>query len=430
MLTRVESSKIESAFSIEPDEATRRRLVDWHTTYGPVYRVRRADGDGNQDWVIHQPDAVRDVLARRSGQFTKGRGLDRVKILLGNGIMVSEGDFWTRQQKRMQAAFRPKTLAEFNPMIFDECVAEADRLRDRLDAERYVDIAPHISELILIIVLKAIFGPDYETLVAREDNPFRLLTAEPTRDLSFARRFHALTQQIGQLLARRCDTSATTFDFLGHLANSVVAGVMTEREAIDEVMTLIVAGHETTASALSFAWHLLATHPDATARAQAAADTVDEHRLRATGGGERGQLDWIDHVVAETLRLYPPGWLLSRRALADVDAGGYRISAGEQVYVSPYVLHRDASIWPRPTAFEPSRFERALDRAKRFAYIPFAAGARRCIGEQLARIEMRTHLVTMLRRFTPCAAGDDPPAVDAAINLRPAGAIPIQFALR
>ncbi len=421
---------VSSESSLGPNDATRRRLDAWHAEYGPVYRVQRPDGNTAAEWVIHEPEAVRDVLARRSRHFTKGQGLDRVKILLGNGLMVSEGDFWQRQRRLMQPAFRPQSLADFYSMIFDETRKMAEELGAAADANQPVAMVPRISELILVMVLKSVFGPDYDALVIHDDNPFRLLTAEPARDLSFARRFHILTRLVHRLLAKRCEQPAASNDFLGHLASAVSDGAMSEREAVDEVMTLIVAGHETTASALAFAWHLLATHPDVLAKAQAAADSVDEDQLRVLGDGERGQLEWLDHIVAETLRLYPPGWLLSRRALTTVDVGGYYLDAGVQVYISPYILHRDPAIWVHPTGFDPGRFERPFDRASRFAYIPFAAGMRRCIGEQLARVEMRTHLVTLLRRFTPHPMDATPPSVEAGINLRPSSDIPIQFCKR
>ncbi len=419
-------------FSIAPDDATRRWLARWHAAHGNVYCVASAR-DGAPHWVVHDPNLVQQVLVRRAANYTKGEGLDRVKILLGNGLMVSEGDFWARQRRLLQPAFRPRRLADFNAMIFDENIALAERWA-RLD-ER-IDVTAPISELTLVIVLKSIFGADYARLVTAGEQTFALLTETPERNLAFAARFHRLKKVVAdiveaRLAATRAQGSRGPFDFLDHMlaAKTKSGETMTRRALIDEVMTLIVAGHETTASALAWVWYLLAVHPEVCTRLQTEADAIDEDGLRATGTDAKTGLADTEQVIHETLRLYPPGWLLSRRAQGPDRLGAHAIDPGTQVFISPYILHRHVHYWHEPERFNPARFKRG-EPAHRFAYLPFAAGPRRCIGEHLAATEMRVHLAVLLRRLTPRYAGNTAPPLESHINLRPAGGIYLQWARR
>lgn len=418
-------------FPIAPDDVTRVMLMRWQQTYGDLLRVPDERG-GPAHWVVHDPELVRQVLVRRATRYAKGAGLDRVRILLGNGIMVSDGAFWARQRRLLQPAFRPRALADFYALFVDENAQLAQRLTARADAGTAFDMAAEVSELTLVIVLKSIFGGDYEQLVAAGDNPFALLAEEPTRDLKFAARFHRLSKVVDRLIDERLQRSDNAFDFLGYLlaARSKTGETMSRRELIDEVMTLIVAGHETTASALAWAWYLLATHENVCARAQAEADAVDEAELRDSGTHASGGLDFIGHVISETLRLYPPGWLLSRRSVAADRFGAHEVPAGAQVFISPYVLHRHGDYWHDPQGFDPGRFERADQPGHRFAYMPFAAGPRHCVGEHMALTEMRVHLAHMLRRFTPRYHGNAPPTMESHINLRPRDGIYLQLTPR
>lgn len=424
----------QQTFAIEADDRTRRMLGRWHQAHGDLYCV--ADPrEAQASWVVHRPDLVQRILVRDAPRYIKGRGLDRVKILLGDGIMVSEGDFWARQRRLLQPAFRPGSLADFNGMIWHENCRLADQWQAMAEAGQPVEVGAAISELTLVIVLKAIFGVDYAQLVAGGDNPFALLTEEPMRDLRFAARFHRLKGVVERIIEHRLHAKHHEFDFLGHMlaARTRSGEAMTRRALVDEVMTLIVAGHETTASALAFAWYLIASHDDTRRRIQTEVDALDEQTLARSGGDPRRggpSLTFTDRVVAETLRLYPPGWLLSRRASVDHEVGGVPIAAGTQIFISPWLLHRHPDYWQQPARFDPDRFAGGQEPAHRMAYLPFAAGPRHCIGEHLAATEMRMHLATLLRRFTPHYLGDGAPAIESGINLRPADGIYLQLMSR
>lgn len=419
-------------FQIGPDDATRRMLWRWHGVFGDMYRVY-GEHQNSPHWVVHDPDVVQQILVRNSADYTKGMGLDRVRILLGNGIMVSEGDFWARQRRLIQPAFRPRTLADFNAMIVAENRRLAEHWQAAADCSQALEISAEISEATLVIVLRSIFGADYEDLVDGGAHPFALLTEQPERNLRFAARFHRLGQVVERIIDARRAEPRHDFDFLGHLlaARSRRGESMSRRALVDEVMTLIVAGHETTASALAWAWYLIATHPAVCERLHAGVDAIDPARLRVDGGHRNDALAYVDAVIKEALRLYPPGWLLSRRAIGPDSFGAHAIEPGTQVFISPYVLHRHPDYWRDAECFNPERFMpgpgRARDPGHRFAYIPFSAGPRHCVGEHLAMVEMRVHLVEMLRRFTPRYAGLHPPQMESHINLRPKNGIYLQL---
>lgn len=417
-------------FDVAPNNATRRMLERWHAVYGDVYRIT-AERDASRHWVIHEPSLVQRILVRNGANYRKGMGLDRVRLLLGDGIMVSEGDFWARQRRLIQPAFKPRRLADFTRMIVAENQRLAERWQDHADARDTVDIVAHISELTLVIVLKSIFGADYDALIAAGDNPFAILTEDDTRDLRFAARFHRLGRVVEDIIELREGGAAAEpgFDFLGHLlaARDRDGAGMSRRELVDEVMTLVVAGHETTASALAWAWYEIANHPRLLARLQREVDALAAGDIADVCDSPDQRLAWVDAVIHETLRLYPPGWLLSRRAIASDQLGDYEIEPGDQLFISPYILHRHAGYWRDPQRFDPARFLAPDTPGHRFAFLPFAAGQRRCIGERMAMTEMRAHLVTMLRRFVPADAGAGPPELEAGINLRPGGGVPLRL---
>jgi cytochrome P450 len=221
-------------------------------------------------------------------------------------------------------------------------------------------------------------------------------------------------------MRRRAAEAEEHLDFLAMLMSArdkETGAPMSERELIDEVMTLVVAGHETTASALNWTWYLLALHPEVEARLHAEIDA--SRAVSAASLAQMEALPYTQQVVSEALRLYPPGWLLSRRALdADVLAG-FEIPAGADVLFSPYLLHRHPRFWADPDAFRPERFaaENEAERP-RFAYMPFAAGPRHCIGETFALYEMLMHLYKVARRYRLTYLPTEPVELEAQINLR------------
>jgi cytochrome P450 len=407
-------------FDIGSTEDSLERMRELFARYGDIYRVY-APGRKSYTYVIHHPDDVKRVLVTNHKNYTKGVGLDRVKILLGNGIMTSEGEFWRRQRYMMQPMFHRRVITRFARVIDaanERCIARWEAQAAR--GER-INVTDDMSELTLDIVLRAVFGRDLDRLSAESGgNPFAVVTKEPARNLQFAYKFRSLGKLVAALMRRRTAEQEEHVDFLAMLMSArdkQTGAAMSERELIDEVMTLVVAGHETTASALNWTWYLLALHPEAEARLHAEIDSAAS--VSSPSLAQMEALPYAQQVVNEALRLYPPGWLLSRRTLdADVLAG-FDIPAGADVLLSPYLLHRHPRFWPDPDVFRPERFapENEAERP-RFAYMPFAAGPRHCIGETFALYEMLMHLYKVARHYRLTYLPTEPVQLEALINLR------------
>jgi cytochrome P450 len=419
-------------FDIGADDDAIHRMTELFARYGDTYRfyspARRAEM-----WVIHHPDDVKRVLVSNHRNYTKGSGLDRVRILLGNGIMTSEGDLWKRQRYMMQPYFHRRVITRFGELV-DACnnrfIAkwEAQAARGEL-----VNVTDDMSELTLEIVLQSIFGTDLARLAEEMGaNPFDIVTKVPARDLQFAYRFRQLTKLVAALIARRRAEKIEHFDFLGMLMDArdkETGSPMSERELIDEVMTLIVAGHETTASGLNWTWYLLSQNPRAEALLH---EEIDGNPEKPTPSlVEMESLPYTKNVCDEALRMYPPGWLLSRRTIGPDLLSGYAVPAGTDVLLCLYLLHRHPRYWKEPEAFRPERFDAAHEAERpRFAYMPFAAGPRHCIGETLALYEMYVHLYKVARRYRLTYVPVGPLELEAQINLRTRGPLMMKLERR
>lgn len=397
------------------------RLGDYFSRFGDTYRVF-APARGVYNYVIHHPDDIKRVLLSNHRNYTKGEGMDRVKILLGNGIMTSEGDFWRRQRRMMQPSFHRRVIERFGALIQEVNERFAARWERHAARGEPINLTDDVSELTLDIVLRSIFGTDLAHLEHKMGaNPFQVVAKEQNRDLKFAFRFRSLSKLVAELIeARRREPDGEHVDFLSMFMatrDRDTDAAMSDKEMIDEVLTLIVAGHETTAAALTWTWYLVSQHPDTAQALEAEADRVSPGML---GLDAAESLTFTHQVVQEALRLYPPGWLITRRTIDADELGGFAIGPRTDVFISPYLLHRHPRFWSDPEAFRPERFAGA-DAAERhrFSYIPFAVGPRHCIGETLAMFEMLAHVHAMAKRFRLTRADDAPIELEAQINLRP-----------
>jgi cytochrome P450 len=408
-------------FDIGATDDTLERMSELFARYGDIYRVF-APGRKSYTFVINHPDDVKRVLVGNHRNYTKGVGLDRVKILLGNGIMTSEGELWRRQRYMMQPMFHRRVITEFAALIASANDRFIERWRAQAQRGELVNVTDDMSELTLDIVLRSIFGRDLERFATQlGGNPFEVLTKEPTRDLRFAYKFRSLAKLVRELVQRRRHEREQHFDYIGLLMDArdkETGEPMNDRQLIDEVMTLIVAGHETTASGLNWTWYLLSQHPEVDARLHAQIESVPEDS-DPPSLAQMEALPYAQQVVNEALRLYPPGWLLSRRAIEPDVLCGYPIPAGADVLLSPYLLHRHPRYWREPDAFRPERFAPDHEAERpRFAYMPFAAGPRHCIGETFALYEMLMHLYKVARHYRLSYPSQEPIELEAQINLR------------
>jgi enediyne biosynthesis protein E7 len=410
----------ELQFDVGSTDDSLERMIELFARHGDTYRVY-VPARRSYTYVIHHPDDVKRVLVSNHRNYTKGVGLDRVRILLGKGIMTSEGELWKRQRYMMQPLFHRRVITAFAELIAqanDRCIERWEELARRGEL---INLTDEMSELTLEIVLRSIFGRDLDRLSQQlGGNPFAVLTKEQSRDLQFAYKFRSLTKLVAQLIAQRRASEEEHFDYTAMLMNvrdKESGAPMGERELIDEIMTLVVAGHETTASGLNWTWYLLSQHPQVESRLHAEIAAAAD--MPAPTPSEMEGLRYTRQVIDESLRLYPPGWVLSRRTIEADELGGYPVPAGTNVLLPLYLLHRHPHFWKNPEAFEPERFapEQESERP-RFAYMPFAAGPRHCIGENFALYEMLVHLYKVARRYRLRYVPEKPLELEAQINLR------------
>lgn len=407
-------------YTLHADGATLALLTRLTAEYGEFFRV---DSDDRRDpsFVLHDPALIRQVLVTNQPNYAKGVGFERVKMLLGNGIIVSDGDDWRRQRTMIQPGFKPANIARHAEPIRDQTRELARRWQALADAGTTIDLTTTMSEFGLEVILRAIFSTDLDRLENQPGgNPFAFLAADATRDIRTVVRLRELERVVRECIAGRLASADRPFDFLSALLDArdrKTGAAMSERELLDEVKTLIVAGHETTAGTLNWAWYRLSQHPDAAAALDA--------ELAVLGGrddfslGQLMALRYLPALLKETLRLYPPVWLFSRRAVAADRLGEFDIPAGAHIFISPYLVHRRPQLWADPEGFHPERFLAPdSEERERNAFIPFSAGARRCIGEHFSYVEMQMHLACLFPRFRLTHVADEPVDIDPAINLR------------
>ncbi|MDH4256929.1 MAG: cytochrome P450, partial [Gammaproteobacteria bacterium] len=373
-------------------------------------------------YFVNDPDEIRRILVRRHVKYRKGPGFERVEMLLGNGIIVSDGDVWRRARTMVQPAFSRQNVHRLLDTMIVCCERRAERWQAVAASGGVLNITREMSEFALELILRAIFGPDYDNRILQGgENPFAFLSQDATRDLSVVMKMHKLRKFLLQVVeARKASPEVEQYDFLSMYidATDKDGRHFSDRELIDELITLIVAGYETSAGTLNWAWYLLATHPGAEATLLAEARRLMPDRDAITIDSVT-DMHYAQAMLEETLRLYPPVWLYSRRSLEADELTEYDIPPDTDIFLSPYILHRTAEFWEDPDRFEPARFgqDSAYAKGER-PYFPFSLGPRRCLGEYFSFLEMKIHLGYLLQRFRLEPVDDRFPGLDLGINLR------------
>jgi cytochrome P450 len=400
--------------------------------YGDVVQFRAGP---QRIFLLNHPDYVRDILVTHHERFHKGRALQRAKRLLGEGLLTSEGDFHRRQRRLAQPAFHRQRVNSYARVMTEFAAQTSARWRDG----QTLDIAEEMMRLTLSIVGKALFDADVEsdadevgaalTEVMNLFDYLMLPFSELLEKLPLPpqRRFERARARLDAVIYRIIEERRRSGEDRGDLLSTLLfavdeeggGGRMSDEQLRDEVMTLFLAGHETTANALTWAWYLLAQNPEAESELHAELDRVLEGG-RPPAVEDLQALRYTEMIVAETMRLYPPAWAIGRLALAEHEAGGYQIPRGSLVLVSQYVMHRDPRFFPDPERFDPARFAPAAKDARpQFAYFPFGGGVRRCIGEGFAWTEAVLLLAALARRWTPRLAPGHAVEAKPRITLRP-----------
>jgi cytochrome P450 len=397
-------------------------------------------------YALSHPDLVRELLVLRHREVKKGRGLQALKDLLGEGLLTSEGDFHRSQRRTIQPIFHDMRIEGYAGSM----VELAERAADRWEDGRTVDVHREMYGLTLAIVGRTLFDTDIEADDAQEVSEAlgtglqlfdRLMSVfapvlsrlplPATRRLNHA--LARLDRVIYGMIEDRRRSGVDGDDLLSMLLRARDeegdGRQMTDRQVRDEAMTIFLAGHETTSVAMTWTWYLLSEHPHVEQRLHAELDEVLAERPPTVNDLPR--LPYTERVLTESMRLYPPAWVLGRTALEDMDLGGYRVPAGSALVASQWVMHRDGRWFDEPLSFRPERwtdeFRASLPRN---AYFPFGAGPRVCIGEPFAWMEGTLLLATLARRWRLRLVPGHPIGFAPQVTLRPAHGMRMTLELR
>jgi len=385
-------------------------------------------------YLINHPDLIRDLLVANHSKFFKGRALQRAKGLLGEGLLTSEREFHLRQRRMIQPAFHRARIAEYAKAMIEF----SDKLSGEWRDGEARDIDREMMRLTLNIVGKTLFGANVETDAAQVGAamttivsmfnfmlfPFSELLEKlplpPIKRLKRARK--TLDEVIYKIIEERRKSGEDTGDLLSMLLlaqDEETGGAMTDKQIRDECLTLFLAGHETTANALTWTFYLISQNAEAEAKFHAELDEVLSDKSLTPEDYPR--LKYTEQILAESMRLFPPAWTLGRLAVEEHEFADFKIAPKSLVLASQYVMHRDARFWENADEFSPERWETLSikEAGNQFIYFPFSKGVRNCIGEQFAWMEGVLLLANLGRRWKLRLMPEQKIALQAMITLRP-----------
>jgi cytochrome P450 len=418
--------------------------VEAHRRFGDVFRFRI--GPLLVHFVYH-PDHVRHVLFENPKNYLRGWQYRLLRRLLGDNLVVSEGDFWLRQRRLAQPAFARGRLAGYAAVMVGATSQMLIRWREAAAKGTAIDVGPEMSRVALAIAGRTLFDRDVSDTADAVGQSFRVagvylerrfnrpFTTPPAwvptpGNVRFKRAVRTLNEIVLDLVRDRRRDGRDHGDLLSMLMQArdeETGATMSDDELRSEALTFLMAGHETTATALTWTWYCLASRPELRGRLRA--EAVSALGDRPPSLADLANLPLTRQVIEEAMRLYPPVWALPRQVAADDTIGGYRVPAGSTVALVPFVTHRHPAAWDRPDEFDPDRFapERAAARPKG-AYFPFLGGPHQCIGNEFAMLEMRLIVAMVLREFdVEVVPGQDVRPVGSLV-LRPGG--PVRVGLR
>ena len=406
--------------------------------YGDVARFRLGGITFN---LVSHPDGVQRILQENNHNYIKGDYFDPIRQVGGDGLFASEGAYWLRQRRLMQPVFHRQRIAGFADVMIRQTQRLIERWEDAALTGDPVDISQDFTDLTMRIIADAMFNTQLEQDVRliseaitwlladmnfRFQVPFYPKLGFPTlRNWRASKELKVIDEVIYRIIDQRRQQGIQENDLLGMLMDAReqdTGEAMTDRQLRDEVVTIFVAGHETTAVLLTWLFHILSHEPEWEARLRAEASEALQGRL--PGFADLASCPLLRMAIDETLRLYPPAWITNRTVLQDDVVCGFKVHTGEIVGVSPYVTHRLPEFWPDPERFDPERFspENTAERP-RFAYIPFGGGPHQCIGNNFALVEAQIIGLMLLSRFHLQAVSDHLVEIEPTVTLRPKGGL-------
>ncbi|MGH9136989.1 MAG: cytochrome P450 [Acidimicrobiales bacterium] len=419
---------------------------------------------GRRYVVVRRPDLVEQVLVAGHDKYVKAVHYRLLAAVTGNGLLTSEGDDWQHQRRLIQPLVGRRQLHQLGEQMVAATEANLRRWND-YDNGEVLDVAKAMTHLTLDVVGRALFGTtladvadrlrpavDVGLRTAIVAARLQMLLALPRRFLDAAGGFVArapvlpppinriqtamrtIDDVVNEIVAARQQAAGTDVDptdMVGLLlaARDVDGHPLSAHQVRDELVTSMLAGHETTANGLAWTWYLLAQHPEAEAKLHAEIDETLGDGPITPDAAER--LAWAAACFSEAMRLYPPAWILEREAVTDDDLDGHRVTAGTTVIIPVHAIHHDGRYWPDPERFDPTRFlGDAGHRRHRGAYLPFGAGRRVCIGAGFAQLEAAIILAAIARRYRLTLAAGAQATPEATVTLRPRGGLPMRVARR
>jgi cytochrome P450 len=385
-------------------------------------------------FFLNHPDLIKELLVTSNQNFTKGLVLQRAKRLLGEGLLTNEGESHRRQRRLAQPAFHRQRIASYAEVMTDYAV----RMRERWKDGDQLDVSEEMMRLTLGIVGKTLFDADVESDSGEVGEAmsvvmelfdtltipfFELLAKLPLPQL---RRFDNARTRLDRIMFRLIEERRKAGTDRGDLLSMLLlaqdvegdGGGMTDQQLRDEMITIFLAGHETTANALTWTWYLLSQHPEVETKLHEELDAV--LGLRTPTFADVAQLRYTEMVLAESMRLYPPAWAIGRLAAVDCEIGGYFVPRKSLMLASQYVMHRDSRYYEEPLTFDPERWQAEKRESRpQFSYFPFGGGPRRCIGEGFAWMEGILLIATLAQRWKLRLVPHHPVALKPLITLRP-----------
>ncbi len=383
--------------------------------------------------LVNNPDLIRDVLITHNKQFMKGEGLQRAKRLLGEGLLTSEGEFHLRQRRLAQPAFHRQRIAGYGSTM----VEYSQRLSDCWQPGEERDISREMMRLTLAIAGKTLFDADVEAeadeigdALSEAMEMFNYLTLPffeflERLPLPVMKRFKAARQRLDETIYRMIRERRESGEDRGDLLSMLMqardvegdGSGMTDEQLRDEAMTIFLAGHETTANALTWTWYLLSQNPNVEAKLHE--EIEDVLGGRSATAEDFFRLRYAEMVFAEAMRMYPPAWLIGRRALNDYQLKGYHVPSRSIILMSQYVMHHNSNYFPEPDRFDPDRWTpEAREARPKFSYFPFGGGPRVCIGEGFAWMEGVLVLATLAQKWKMRLVSGHPVELQPLVTLR------------
>lgn len=414
--------------------------TEWARQYGDIFYYRSLS---RHIYFLNDPEFLKYVLVTNYRGFIKGEAVRSNRRIFGNGLLTNEGSSWLRQRRLIQPAFHHQKLDSYGRTM----VAYTERMTTTWRDGEVRDIHDDVMRLGIEIVAKALFNVEitaerekiasglntvtYLNAGGRMLLPAILRRFPTTRNRRYERAVRQLDDVVyGLIHQRRTSPELAGDDLLSTLLQVQEEGTtMSDKQLRDEVMTLLLAGHETTAVSLSWAWYLLAQHPEVDKKLWSELRKVLKGKSPSTR--DLPSLPYADAIIKEAMRLYPPAWAIVRNAVQDCEIGGYRVPAGSTIVMSQWVTHRDPRYHDNPTRFIPERWLNDDGKAPpKFTYFPFGGGPRTCIGASFAMMEAVLVLATIAQKFQLCLAENLRAEPLPTITLRPKDGIKIVIARR